>query len=213
MTPLQLKDMFRADVRDEAQPYLWSDMEIYGYMDDAQKVFCRLGGGIADSTSAICRIPVTAGVAYVDYDPRILKMRSLHLVSNGRNIPLMNFEDVESRIPDRPGPVHCVILGMDADKMRLVNVPTEDDELQAIVYRLPLEDITDTSTSFEIDSQHHRHLMDWMKYLALSKQDAETYDKGRAEEYKVRFWQYCDSAKWEREKREHKYRTVAYGGI
>jgi hypothetical protein len=51
-----------------------------------------------------------------------------------------------------------------------------------------------------------------MKHLAHLKQDAETYDRGRADQFRTEFFAYCDQAKAEREKREHKFRTVAYGG-
>ena len=102
---------------------------------------------------------------------------------------------------------------MDVNKLRLVAPAVADDTLQAIVYRMPLEDITASSTAFEIDVQHHRHLLNWMKHLAHEKQDAETYDRGRSTEFRDKFLAYCDQAKAERERREHKYRTVAYGGL
>ena len=41
MTPKALHDLFRAHVRDEEYPYLWSETEVYLYMDEAQKMFCR----------------------------------------------------------------------------------------------------------------------------------------------------------------------------
>jgi hypothetical protein len=232
MTPAQLKDLFRSDVRDEASPPLWTDTEIFVYMDDAQKMFCRQGGGIADSTSPICTLHVTAGDAYLTYDPRILKLRDLRRMSDGRNVDILNFEDLGHpgwtqddygrsmsfgaggiKFTDRPAPVTAVIVGMDANKLRLLAPAVANDTLQAIVYRMPLEDITASSTAFEIDAQHHRHLLDWMKHLAHEKQDAETYDRGRSMEFRDKFMAYCDQAKAERERREHKYRTVAYGGI
>ena len=232
MTPTQLKDLFRSDVRDEASPPLWTDTEIFVYMDDAQKMFCREGGGIADSTTTICTLQVTAGDTYLDYDPRILKLRDLRRVSDGRNVNILSFEDLghPGRAQDdygqstsfgtggvkfntNPTAVTGVVVGMDANKLRLVAPAVADDTLQAIVYRMPLEDITASSTAFEIDAHHHRHLLNWMKHLAHEKQDAETYDRGRSMEFRDKFLAYCDQAKAERERREHKYRTVAYGGI
>lgn len=232
MTPAQLKDLFRSDVRDEAAPYLWSDTEIFVYMDDAQKMFCREGGGIADSTSALCTLPVAAGATYLDYDPRILKLRDLRRASDGRNVDILNFEDLGHpglaqddygqsasfdtggiKFTDHPAPISAAIVGMDANKLRLRTPAVADDTLMAIVYRMPLEDITAASVAFEIDAQHHRHLLNWMKHLAHEKQDAETYDRGRSIEFRDKFLAYCDQAKAERERREHKYRTVAYGGI
>ena len=193
MTPTQLKDLFRSDVRDEASPPLWTDTEIFVYMDDAQKTFCRKGGGIADSTSAICTMQVAAGDTHIDYDPRILKLRDLRRASDGRNVNILNFEDLGHhgwaqddygqstsfgtggvKFNTNPTAVTGVVVGMDANKLRLVAPAVADDTLQAIVYRMPLEDITASSTALEIDAQHHRHLMNWMKHLAHEKQDAET---------------------------------------
>ena len=91
MTPTELKDLFRSDVRDQTEDYLWSDTEIFVYMDDAQKMFCRSGGGIADSVSAICSLPVAAGDVSVPYDPRILKLRDLRRASDGSNVDIINF--------------------------------------------------------------------------------------------------------------------------
>ena len=232
MTPIQLKDLFRSDVRDEASPPLWTDTEIFVYMDDAQKMFCRKGGGIADSTSSICTMQVVAGGTYIDYDPRILKLRDLRRASDGRNVNILNFEDLGHpgwaqddygqstsfgtggvKFNTNPTAITGVVVGMDANKLRLVAPAVADDTLQAIVYRMPLEDIIASSTAFEIDVQHHRHLLNWMKHLAHEKQDAETYDRGRSMEFRDKFLAYCDQAKAERERREHKHRTVVYGGM
>lgn len=231
MTPAQLKALFRSDTRDEdpTSP-LWSDTEIFVYMDDAQKTFCRETGGIADSTSAMCTIPVTAGQATAVYDPRILKLRDLRRASDGRNVALLNFENLGGtgiscddygqgllwggsiKLTDEQGLVYAAVTDMDANTIRLINVPIESSSLQAVVYRMPLEDITAASTAFEIASHHHRYLLNWMKHLGHEKQDAETYDRGRSIEFRQKFLEYCDQSKAERERREHKYRAVAYGG-
>ena len=51
-----------------------------------------------------------------------------------------------------------------------------------------------------------------MAALAYMKQDAETYDKTKSAEFEARFLGYCDMARKEKERREHKTRIVAYGG-
>ena len=76
MDSTALHDLFRSEVRDEATPYLWSDAEIYSYIDDAQKMFCRLQGGIADASSAITRIDVMAGDVLVPISPLIVILKS-----------------------------------------------------------------------------------------------------------------------------------------
>jgi len=225
MTPAALLALFRAEVRDEVAPYLWADAEVLAYLDDAQKMFCRLTGGIADASSAITQLTATAGDEFLSFSPRILKLRSARLRADGRTLELLNLEDLETsylssdygvhggyRIDSRPGTVRALVLGMQANSARLVAIPVEDTEIALVVYRMPLEDIAATDDELEIDEQHHRHLLLWMKHLAHMKQDAETYDRGRAEEFRTGFLVYCDRAKAERERREHKYRAITYGG-
>ena len=217
--------LFRVDVRDEAAPYLWSDAEVISYIDDAQKMFCRLQGGIADSSSALTLLAVSAGDEFAAYDPRILKLRAAYREVDGRNLELLNFEDMQFRqaesdygyrpgfkIDNSEGELRALVTGMEANKVRLVRIPTDNYDVRLVVYRLPMVSITAKGQQLEIDEQHHRHLLHWMKHLAHQKQDAEAYDRGRAEQFRTEFFAYCDRAKAERETREHKFRTVMYGG-
>ena len=225
MDSTALMEAFRAEVRDEVYPYLWSSSEVYSYIDDAQKMFCRLQGGIADSSSPLAYAHAHAGDKYVDISPKILKLREARRRHDGYELEILNFEDLQSRLsPDdygqrsgfrldeSQGPVVALVVGMDTNKARLLHIPQDDLTIDLIVYRLPATTISGTGQALEIDERHHRHLLLWMKYLAHQKQDAETYDRGRAEEFRAAFLAYCDLAKAEREKREHKYRTVGYGG-
>jgi len=225
MDSTALRDLFRSEMRDEATPYLWSDAEIYSYIDDAQKMFCRLQGGIADASSAVTRLSVTAGDVFVPISPLILKIRGARRSADGYDLEILNFEDMQSRrsvddygyrsgyrIDNTVGIVKAIVVGMEANKIRLVHIPQEDQLIDLIVYRMPLVSITAGRQALEIDEHHHRHLLHWMKHLAHQKQDAETYDRGRSDMFRAEFLAYCDQAKAEREKREHKYRTVVYGG-
>lgn len=209
-TPEDLHAQFRSDMRDEQEPYLWSDEDIYEYMDDAQKMFCVLTGGIADVLST----QYVAGQEFVDYSERILKLREVR-DADGRPVQIQNFEQHQGCAvwPTATGRVSGVVTGMKDGKMRLSPLPQHDGNLSLVVYRLPLTDIEGPDGEFEIDSRHVRHLLDWMKSRALSKADAETFDKGKADEHGGKFAAYCDRAKADRERREHTYRTIGYGGI
>ena len=227
MNSTALLALFRADVRDEAEPYLWSDAEIFSYMDDAQKMFCRMQGGIADATSAITQLAVTAGTEFSSLSPLILKLRAARDANTGRDIELLNYEDIQFgrsgvvcdygvlsgyKLDSTPGEVRALVEGMEPNKIRWVRIPSQDITVKILVYRMPLQSITGANQSLEIDEHHHLHLLHWMKHLAHQKQDAETYDRGRAEQFRTEFIGYCDRAKAEREKREHKFRTIIYGG-
>ena len=90
MDSTALYNLFRSEVRDEVEPFLWSDTEVYSYIDSAQKMFCRLGGGISDATSAITQVAAVASQPFTTISSRILKIRQL-VREDGRFIDLLNF--------------------------------------------------------------------------------------------------------------------------
>lgn len=208
---------FRADVRDENAPYLWSDAEIYSYIDEAQKQFCRLTGGIADATSAECAsVMLTAGNSMADLSPKVLKVRSA-FDALGKQLTIANMEDVEfgdlygeELFADTEGEVTTIVIGMAADQIKVIHTPDEDQVIHLIVYRLPLEDIENSNSELEIPEQHHTSLLLWARSLAHRKTDAEAFNRGKAEEFARRFEQYCDMAKGEAGRRDHKHRTVRF---
>lgn len=221
MNSTALHDLFRSEVRDDSAPYLWSSPEIYSYIDDAQKMFCRLQGGISDASSAITSLTVSANTTFVSISPLILKLRAATLQSDYSNLEILNYEDVQPtrenprpdyRMDNTRGRVEALVTGVEPNKVRLIRIPDAEQTINLVVYRLPLVGITGPAQNLEIDEHHHRHLLLWMKHLAHQKQDAETFDRGRSDAFSAQFVAYCDQARSERERREHKFRTIAYGG-
>jgi hypothetical protein len=212
-----LLDQFRLETRDQVHPYLWSDEEILLYLDEAQKMYCRLTGGIADATSsAAARMKVTAGKRYASLSPLVLKLRAA-FGEDGRTLEIVNFEQLELNgsegvqlFTDQPGPVCRLVVGMEPNKVRVVNTPTEDQTINLIVYRLPLDALNALGLEPEIDEQHHLALLTWARHLAHLKPDAETYDRGRAQQYEQEFVTYCSLAKDEKGKREHTHRLMQF---
>jgi hypothetical protein len=219
VTIQELIALFRQQVADEALPYLWSDDEVLQYVVDAQDVFVRKTGGLADATTAaICSVALVADEPFSDLSPYILRIRSGRLVTAGRNVRFgreadmgnimvrdygwtqgMTFDD------DDTGEVTHGILGLGENKVRWVRVPVASDTCKLHVFRLPYPRIADQEDALEIGEQHHLHLVKWMKHLAYSKQDAETRDDKLALESRVAFEAYCDESR--REKERNRYRT------
>src|SRR5665647_2592591 len=56
MTSDELYALFRSDVVDATAPYLWTDVEVWNYMNDAYKSFVRKIGGIPDNTSLSTKV-------------------------------------------------------------------------------------------------------------------------------------------------------------
>jgi hypothetical protein len=216
MDSTRLYELFRSEIADTAAPYLWADDEVFHYADEAQKKFCRLTGGLADATTpTVARVSLKAGNPWAALSPLILKIRGIN-GADGRYIDPLNFEDLQER-QIRIGDIHAaptkLILGMEANKVRAYPVPVADEVLELLVYRLPLKAINDFDQKIEIDEHHHTALLLWMKHLAYSKQDAETFDKTRRDEFEQAFYAYCFNATIEKGVAKHKTRFVAYGGL
>lgn len=153
MTPQQLYTRFRSDVVDAATPYLWSDDEVWGYMDDAQKMLCRLTQGIRDASSSVTQVAITNGSVWCALDPSILFIRSAKLRSTDKPVRVFSYENLAGTdgtpvswpwsVADmnRPGPIVAVIVGMEELKLRTAVLPTEDDTLDLVVERLPVTPI------------------------------------------------------------------------
>lgn len=218
MNSTELLEVFRAEVQDVETPYLWSDVDIYRYLDDAQKMFCRLTEGIEDSSTAeICRLTVVPGTEWYPLSPKILKVREAVSTTSGRPYEIMNMEKASLNgvhFNGNPGPLKLFVTGLEKGKLRAWPMPAEGTTVELRVFRLPLVRITDAGDQdLEVDEQHHNALLLWAKYLAFSKQDAETFDRGKADECEGRFRAYCHAALKEQERARRNSGTVVYGGL
>lgn len=218
MTADQLKALFRQEMADTAEPYLWSDVEVYAYLDDAQKMFCRLTDGISDATTAaVVEIEVSAGDTWLDLHPAIKKIRAASRESDGAPLTLLNYEDLAPRGLRFDGSVNVVstvITGMEENKLRLAAVASLDDVIKLLVFRLPLTTLSASEQTLEIGEEHHIHLLPWAKSRALLKQDGEVFDREKSEELETIFRGYCARALQEQGLKRHKgVRSVRYGGL
>lgn len=223
MTPSELKDRFRVMMRDEVEPFLWTDEDIYQYMEQAQNDLVRYIGGISDSRSDLTYITMKDKVAYYPISQKILKVVAIYRDDTGEPLRLMNEENMATyhrNLREPVGKVNSVVVGMDQDYVRLDPVPDESEAglmLRMHVYRLPrpiiqLNSCGEETEALEIHEHHHTHLMTGMAAQAHRKQDAETFDRERADRFNREFLEYADQCKRERERREHRPRVVAYGG-
>lgn len=220
----ELYELFRREIDDTETVFLWSEFEVWGYMNDAYRQFVRLTGGVADISSSITEIDVVADEATAVVSNKILKFREARLNSTNRKLAIVNYTDTERPTLDygntatdsdmQPGEVHSMIIGEQKGLVRWVQVPMVADTVHLSVMRLPLEKIDkDGQELVDVDEEHHEALLLWMKARAHMKQDAETFDKGRAQDFRAQFEAYCRGvvADWERHK--SKPRVVKYGGI
>lgn len=193
-----LIDLFRSSTDDEdADDPLWSTSEVFHYMDDAQKQFARDTDYFMDaSTVEITEATITAADPFVTLDPRITKIRHARLKTAGTKIYPMTYDGMEEQrtTPNdyespwggsggvqwltSTGKPRFAVTDMEDNKVRLAPIPIANDTLAMGVYRLPLTNLQDGISDFEvIEEEYQRGLMYWMKYLAYQKNDVDTYDE------------------------------------
>lgn len=218
MNSTELIDTFREEMNDNVAPYLWSDTLLYRYLDDAQKMFCRKTEGIEDSsTTAITRLDIQAGVEWYAADKRILKVRKAFDTATGHELPVVNMEKAGAegiRFDGRAAPLKALVAGLEKNKLRAWPKPSDAATVSLSVFRLPLEPITDFGDQeLEVGEQHHLALLLWVKHRAYGKEDAETFNRAKGEEYEARFYAYCAEARKEQERARRTVGTVIYGGL
>lgn len=223
MTPTELLELFRLELDDTAQPYLWSEQEFYTYLNEAQYTFVREMGGFADRRSAMTKLNYKAGDQYKKYDPRILYIKGAFdennkvvTVRNLDNFAGPYFEDdygmqsLEGLDDSRTGPIRYLITDVEEQTIQLYPIPEADGYIRLFVYRYPEDKIEGSSSEIELPEQHHLCLLNWVKYKALLKQDAETFDALKAAAFRQAFDMAVVQAKKEKSSREDRKRTVRF---
>jgi hypothetical protein len=217
MNSSELVVQFRSDMDDKELPYLWSDDDVFGYANDAQKEFCRKTDGIEDSrTTSVCRIEIVPGTEWYANSPLILHTREASRIDTGRVVPVGSLEKARALglvFDGAAGPLRALVDGQSKGFWRATPLPNETVSVQLSVFRLPLAVINADSQALEIDDQHHPHLVLWMRHRAYLKQDADAFDPKGSAEYQAAFWAYCAVAKQEQGRARRGPGLVAYGGI
>lgn len=223
----ELLNLFRCDAEDDTAPYLWSDIEVYQYINDAYFMFVRKVGGIRDRTTpAVVDLVAAEGEATTPLHESIIRVRAAYNTTTKQPITLINTEDTEEFVHDdygqqfrgldstKPGRPTHMILGEEDDYVRWVQVPDADYNVKLTVERLPLIPITGARQRFVgVRTEHQYHLLKWVRHLAYRKQDADSFNLIKSDQEANDFMEYCAMAKREKDVRKHKVRTVSYGGL
>ena len=212
MTTTELLKLFRTEVFDLEAPYLWSDALVYGYIDEAQKQFCRDTYGIADARNF--KLDIAPGVEWYAMDPRILKLRDAIDRTTGLPVPVIPVEKMHEssmKFDSTVGLLRALISGLEDNTLRTWPVPQLAATVELRTFRLPTT--VGAGDDFEVDPRHHRYLLYWVKHLAYDVQDSETYDKAASEKFKTRHTEYCFKVKLEQSRAMHSAGSVIYGGL
>lgn len=175
----EIEDLFRIEVDDTAEPFLWSPEEALDYLNDAQNEAARrILAFIDSSTVAVTQVVVpTTGIALLD--ARVLSVRKVRFV--GRT-PLrrMTTADMEACFPlweDAAASTYpeAFIPDWESGKLRFHPKPSAQLTAYLTVVRDALTEMTSRDSTPELAARYHRALRYWMAHRAYLKPDEETY--------------------------------------
>lgn len=212
MDATELRNLFRTEMSDAVEPYLISDDQVYRYLDDAQKQFCRWTEGIEDGRSFT--VDIQPNVEWYDTDKSILKLRKATDVATGLPITIANpekLEDMGIRFDGRTGPIKALVAGISKHQLRAWPMPSVAVTAALEVFRLPAT--IEKGDDLEVDEQHHINLLLWAKHRAYGIEDSEVFSARKSADYEVRFRTYCAEARKEQERARRVTGSVVYGGI
>jgi hypothetical protein len=190
MTTTELLALFRDEVVDLSTPLLFSDSLVYGYIDEAQKQFCRDTWGIEDARSF--KVVTVVDTEWYRYDQRILRL--LGATESGDNVPITTVEESpEIKFDGRKGRTLALVKGLQKNFLRVWPIPSEVKTIELRTLRLSTD--VAAGDDLEIDEQHHRALVLWVKYKAYGKHDSDLFDGAKAAQYYQEFKTYCEEAK------------------
>lgn len=185
MTLGDLLDLWRKEIDDVAQPYLWSDDEAIEYADDAQNEACRRGRLLVDSeTTAVCNIALVDGTSSYALDSRVIRVNRAKVSGESSPLAFCMVRDLDERAPGwedwSESTPTILVPDWQSGKIRLVATPDAAGTLTMTVVRLPLVELNDADQSFEIRTEYVRNLRHWLSYRAYMKRDSETYNPQKA---------------------------------
>ncbi len=186
MNLTELIGSFRRDIKDTVVPYIWSDVDVTAWINEAETEAAIRAGLLFDaSTPAYCDISVVAGTRTYTLNDVVNEVTRVWLEDGAgerAELALVTEEQIERDYPDwREG----TATELDAvihrsNTLELGTVPTENGTLRLEVYRGPAAAMVAGGDSPEIALVHHRHLIKWAMYRAFSVPDTDGFDPNRS---------------------------------
>ena len=213
-----LVTLFRGSVDDSVAPYLWSDIEVLAYIDEAQIAFARDTEIFFDSvTPGLTSIPIAVGAGLVSLDSRVLKVRRAKLASQDAPLTVLNFDELDSSWDweKATGTPASLILDVTNKKGQLIPSSQVADMLNIWVYRDPLKSVSTLTDVLEVDDPLDMRLglLNYVKNVAYDKNDSDIHNEQLSKLYAAKFDEYTLKAKYKFQKQRRQPGFIRYGGL
>lgn len=182
--------IFREEVSDKAEPYLWSDSLAYSYMTEG----CDALANEAQPFYKVLRLDYTAGEAVLGLPRSVLQIRSARDVTANRPLHQANSNDLivaqtkdyglrsagPSAMFESSGAVSTFVRDYEKRALRLVPIPNVSGTIEIQCTVTLTEPLSEGAPLLCTEASDQRLVLCYMKWRAYSKHDAETEDLTRA---------------------------------
>lgn len=195
MRAKDLIDLFRAELADTAEPYLWEAKELVHYLNLAVQEACERALLIEDrSTASVCQFQTVLGVDTYELHESLIKIKRITMA--GRLLEETSVDALDTQFRNweqQTGQPRYYIYegaqGAGKPKVRLVPTPSAQVPVQMTVYRGALRPICEGTLNAEPEIPRNLHdgLKHWVYRCALMKNDADTQDSMSASGHEAIF--------------------------
>jgi len=183
MTLAELRARFRTEENDAVAPYLWSDSELATWINEAQDEACRRALLLVDSRSAAAKASYLAGAEGVDLHPAVIFVRRAALAASNTPLVPKVARSMDEEVPGWEGAMASVprvfIPDWQTNYLRFWPPAVAAGTVNMTVIRTPLEPAGD-GDDMEIAPRYQPFLLDWVRFRAYSKQDAEVFNANKS---------------------------------
>lgn len=186
MTLGEMIQILRMEADDAIEPYFWSDDTLTLWLNEAVSEAAIRARLIHESEDQnVCTITLTPGQAVYDLHPALYEIDHISFVRSGETrrqpIRLVSTETLDDTVHDWRDLSGDPEYAIQSDTtIRLVPRPNRDGQVVMEGYRMPMTTMSDPGDTPEINSIHHRYLIQWAIYRAFSVPDSERIDPNRA---------------------------------
>lgn len=207
--------------QDAAELLRWTNEELTTFINEAIKKACRASYLLKDSQP-------TFNISLVDLqsdyliDGRIISVKSARLVTTGKRLTPIAYEDIwdETTVAMREGVPQFFYTDAITGILSVYPIPTTASGLEDIQFITVREVMTeldwdDNEATTELNSRYHIPLLNYAAYMAYLKDEANSLDPARAQQFLTLFINEFDneSVYGEVRRTRNKRGTTRYGGI
>lgn len=186
-----LLSRLRVRLNDRAEPQLWDDDTLKGYLNEAYNEAVERSRCILDrGTAEICTITLLPDVRVYDLDPRVIDITQAWLGSRPYCYMRRIADAYPTALNSGKADFYSVTMQGNTKFLTLDRAPRDGDPVDTVnleVQRYPLIPLTLDTDEPELDERKQNDMLYWAIYLAYDNRDPDSGSDSKAQSADSRF--------------------------